>query len=645
MFPTIIFGSINVNSPGNATFTEGNSISAGGYRLFIIPTVATTHAGIDIGFTYKNQFGQQKTTSITTAVAPGVSAGTHTQVVLEAGDTGIQDIIDVTIVGGFAGDRYNFESWNEGSGVVPLDISRTNMFNRNMPIPGDGLTQSNLPETIRSSQSHLAKYTFYSAYELKDVIISNIVPSQIPFKLTTETIEPNYTADILDFGFMQPSTLVTKNSVTKKLRIDLLPSTFYSYLDANEQSTRLKWKWDPDLSQYVDIGFYKLTFDYDVQFNSTYFIFELLDKSGSVVWSKTATGTGINQVVLFKSLSWEFRLRCKANYTTAVATTDHAQVTNIRIERYKNEGAITLIYGIDMTNISRYDRVENTVITPAPQGTNVDIQLSFSDNNTTYSPFSGYDSTSGTHYSDNSSMIIAVPTGYTGYYCKWQARLLSDGRDTQTLSGLSIFTYCKNVTKQLSTVKLLPIFYPDANSQITVPTPLVRSNITGVTVDPLFNRNIISLFIPSIKGNKVDWKPDSYGLRLFYGRSIGSFSSWLESVVGQVTSGYIMNLDNEIIKNAFNVVIMSTIRTDVNPLGVTTTAIVNPTTGLYQIFLKKVVYDKRYVMIKLELKNVVLEGAGLPVLVDGNLQLPNPYNLQFGCPSIDCNFDITRDIV
>ena len=108
-----------------------------------------------------------------------------------------------------------------------------------------------------------------------------------------------------------------------------------------------------------------------------------------------------------------------------------------------------------------------------------------------------------------------------------------------------------------------------------------------------------------------------------------------------MTSGYVMNIDNEIIRNAFNVVIMSTERTDVNPLGVTTTAIVNPNTGLYQIFLKKVIYDKRYVMIKIGLKNVVLDGAGLPTSIDGNLQLPSPYNLQFGCPTVNCDFDIS----
>lgn len=644
MFPTIVFGSIIVNSPGNATYTDGNSISAGGYRLFIVPTVAT-RAGIDIGFTYKNQFGQQKTTSITTAVGSGVSAGTHSlPVVLEAGDTGIQDIINVTIVGGFAGDRYNFESWNEGSGIVPLNISRTNMFNRNMPIPEDNLTQSNLPEPIRSSQSHLAKYTFYSVYELRDITINNIVPSQIPFRLTPETIEPNYTTDVADFGLMQPSTLVTKNDITKKLRIDLVPLTLYQYLDSNEQSTRLKWKWDPDIFQYIDVGFYKLTFDYDVEFDGTYFIFELLDKNGTIIWSKTTTGTGINQIASFKSLAWEFRLRCKSNYTSPASTTWHAQVSNIRIERYKDQGTITSIYGTDMNNISWYDRVEDTISPPAPQGTGVDIQLSFSDDNSSYSQFSGYDGTSNTHYSDNSSMIIAVPTGYIGYYYKWQARLLSDGRDTPTLVGLSIFAYCKNVTKKIDTIISLPEFYPSANPEIVVPVPLVRSNIVDISTDPLFDRNIVSMCLTNIKGDKVGWEPDSYGFRLFYGRAISTFSSWLESVVGQVTSGYVMNLDNEIIKNAFNIVIMSTARTDINPLGVTTTAIVNPNTGLYQIFLKKVVYDKRYVMIKLELKNVVLEGAGLPLLTDGNLQLPNPYNLQFACPSIDCNFDITRNI-
>ncbi len=658
MFPTIVFGSIVITSPGNATYTHGSSISAGGYRLFIVPTVPILGSSINMGFTYRNQFGQLRIydpqTSITTTIAGGTTSGTHVPVVLEPGDVGVQDIIGVTInVGGTTGNTLNFESWNEGSGVVPAPVQITQTFDRDIsqfspPYPYD-LLQSNLPDPIRSSQSHLAKYTFYSSYELRDITISNIVPSQIPFTLTPETIEPDYEFEVNDFGFMQPITLVTKYNNLKKLRIELIPNQNYQYLDANEQSTRLKWKWDPSLSQYDDIGFYKLTFDYDVKFNRTNFVFELLDKDGAIVWSTPTgtgtgpyTGTGTNQVVSFKSFSWEFRLMCKANYTTPSTTTDHAQVTNIRIERYKDQGAIALTYGIDVTNIDRYDRIEDTIT--VPPGTSIDTQLAFSDDNTSYGTFSGYDGTGNTYYTDNTSMMITVPPGYTGYYFKWRTRLLSDGRYTPTLFGLSIFAYCKNMSKLINTLLSPPSFYPDANPQITVPVPIGKAYIYGVATDQPFSRGIVSKYFINIRGNRVQYKEEPIGARTFNGRAISSFSSWLESVVGQVTSGYVTNINDEIIRNAFNVVIMSTERTDVNPLGVTTTAIVNPNTGLYQIFLKKVIYDKRYVMIKIGLKNVVLEGTGIPTSINGNLQLPSPYNLQFGCPTVNCDFDITRDI-
>lgn len=652
MFPEIVFGRIVVTSPGNATYTHVNSISAGGYRLFIVPTVPILGSSINMGFSYINQFGQLRTynpqTSITTTIAGGTTSGTHIPVVLEPGDVGVQDLINVIInVGGTTGNTLDFKSWNEGSGVVPVPVPRTQTFDRDIsqfspPYPYD-LFQSNLPDPIRSSQSHLAKYTFYSSYELRDITTSNIVQSQIPFILTSEIVEPDYENNMADFGFMQPSTTVTKSNSTKKLRIDLKPTTSYQYIDGNEQSTRLKWKWNPNTLLYENLGFYKLTFDYDVQFNTTYFIFELLDSNGTVVWSKTATGTGINQVVSpFKSFSWEFRLRCKANYTTLSTTTDHAQVTNIRIERYKDQGAVALMYGIDVTNISRYDRVENTIT--VPPGTSIDTQLAFSDDNISYGTFSGYDGTSNTYYTDNTSMMITVPPGYTGYYYKWRVRLLSDGRYTPTFYGLSIFAYCKNMSKHINTLLSPSSFYQDANPQITVPIPLSKAHIDSVIADPLFNRGIISKYFINIKGSRVQYKEEPIGARTFNGRAISSFSSWLESVVGQVTSGYVTNISDEIIRNAFNVVIMSTERTDVNPLGVTTTAIVNPNTGLYQIFLKKVIYDKRYVMIKIGLKNVVLDGAGTPTSINGNLQLPSPYNLQFGCPTVNCDFDITRNI-
>jgi len=153
---------------------------------------------------------------------------------------------------------------------------------------------------------------------------------------------------------------------------------------------------DTGTSQYIDAGFYKLTFDYNVQFNSTYFVFELLNKDGTVIWNRTTTGTAINQVVLSKSLSWEFRLRCKANYTAPALTTDHAIVRNIRIEKYVDVGIAELNYSVDMPNIYRYESVD--IISTLPVGTNSLLQLAFSDDDTTWSNWIGPDGTTSTYF-------------------------------------------------------------------------------------------------------------------------------------------------------------------------------------------------------------------------------------------------------
>ena len=182
---------------------------------------------------------------------------------------------------------------------------------------------------------------------------------------------------------------------------------------------------------------------------------------------------------------------------------------------YKNQGTVSLVNGTDVTNISRYDRVENTKTTPL--GTSVDIQLAFSDDNISYSPLSGYDGTGNTYYSDDTSMMITVPPGYTGYYYKWRVMLSSDGRYTPTLYGLSIFAYCKNMSKLLDTIVSLPLFYPGAIPQITVPIPLYTAQIAGTMVESPFNRGIISTYFVNIKGDKVQWKEEPIGARTFNG--------------------------------------------------------------------------------------------------------------------------------
>lgn len=344
-FPTIVFGSgiIDPTSPGRVQYTDGSSISAGGYRLFIVPIVNIGGSGIDFGFTYVNQFGQTKTTTVTTPVGAFTTAGTHVEVVLEPGDTGIQDLISVTAIGGINGNSLSFESWNEGSGAPARPISNSSTFDRSLP------------------GAHL---------------------------------EPIF---------------------------------------------------------------------------------------------------------------------------------------------------------IRAINVKLIDRIAS-----------------------------------------------------------------------------------------------IPILYYTSPA-IQIPVPLERSIFITNIPEIMINRNIVSKDFIKERADRVDWSPDPYGIRIFDGKSIQNLKSWLESVVGQVTSGYIQNINGKIINNAFILVLISP-PSDVNPAGVTTTSDVNPNTGLYQAFLKKVVYDKRYIMVKIGIKNIALEGAGTPVVVDGNQQLPIPYSLQFACPVKDCDFIVTRKV-
>ena len=491
------------------------------------------------------------------------------------------------------------------------------------------------PEKLNSLTRHI-----YSSYDaLNNTIRGNTILYQTPslqFNLDIETLEPDYENNIYNFGLMLPNTTVIKSNIDKRLRINLLPSKTYQHVDTNEQSTRLKWKWNPTTLQYDNIGFYKITFDYDIQFSAN-FVFELLDNNGTVVWSKTSTGgviTGIGQIVSFKSLSWEFRLRCNTNYTTSTSTTYHAQVSNIKIERYKDIGTVELSNAKQAQNINTYERIEYSTLNP--QGTNVNTQLSFSDDNVSYSTFSGYDGTPATYYNNNITNKITVPYGYVGNYYKWKLTVTSDGRESPSFYSLIIDIYTKNIFRPLDLSKQSS--YATPNPGMTVPIPLNISNIVAFT-DISYDNGAVCKAIHLIRSDIIQWL-DFFGPRILYGKSISVLKAYLESIVGQVVSGYIVNMNNDIIKNAISIMIMSTGKNDLNQVGN-----VNPDTGFYQIFVKNTIYDERYVIIQLGInKGLALNGAGIPPVIDGSQKLDIPYNIQFACPTIDCDFSITRDI-
>jgi|SRR3972149_1588573 len=657
-FPTVVFGSYEVG----IGYTDGESIPTGGLRVFVVPTINVGPIPMDIGISYVDQFGNTKTTIVTTSIPTatnGGTAGSHFQIVLNSGDSGIRDVTAVTVIGGSAGDKFNLESWNEGLGRIPYSMTRST--------PDQPWIDT---EPIKDVMNFSRKFSSWE--DFNNAIRDNVTVSGYPdaqLSLPTEVIEPDYENNVYDFGFMQPISTVTKNNTTKKLRIDLKPSTSYLYLSPSEQSTILKWKWNPIDSQYEYVGFYKLTFDYDVEFNTTYFILELLDINGTVVWSRTSTGIAANQVVSFKSLSWEFRLRCKSNYTTSTSTTWHAQISNIKIERYQEFGTAELNYPVWMSNINKYDSVD--IVSNIPIGTETFLQLSFSDNGSTWSDWIGPNGTTSTFFEGIGQKISTpLPLGLTGYYYKWKLYLQSDGRDTPILYDTTLYMIIRIIPKIL--IYEHSSRYPDvlANPNIRVPIPLntICPRMTpGFPVPPCTGGDFfpeqptgkehiprsfpyISLCPRTTPGYPVppcaggNYFPEQPTGKQLIARMYYMFGTWLESVVGQVVSGYVHNVDGQVIRNAFSMVLMSTARTEITPGGVSTVANVNPNTGLYQTFLKQVIYDKRYIIIKIGIKNIALEGAGIPAYIDGSQKLDIPYNLQFGCPIIDCDFNITRKV-
>lgn len=342
-FLTVVFGNILVTGPSIYTYTDGSNIPTGGLILYIVPTRNVGISGIDIGFTYVNQFGVTKTTTVSTAISSGTTSGTHVKVVLEPGDTGIRDVIGINyFAGGTSTDSLNLESWNEGLGAPALDLTLTDPFDRTTP--------------------------------------------------------------------------------------------------------------------------------------------------GSF-----------------------------------------------------------------------------------------------------------------------------VPEPY-------------------------LFEFPGNIYELLSTIPDLYYSNPQVKMELT------SSNIDAYLPEPMIDRDIsVREEGITITDGTLEWIPGPI-IRTIVGREFILLRSWLESVVGQVVSGYVQNISGDVIKNAFSLILMSTIPTDITPGGTSTVSDINPDTGLYQTFLKKIIYDKRYIIIKAGVKNVALEGAGTPTSVDGNQQLVVPYNLQFSCPVIDCDFNITRKV-
>src|SRR3990167_3387440 len=102
-FPTVVFGSYEVG----VGYTDGESIPTGGLRVFVVPT-KNVSIPMDVGITYVDQFGNTKTTTVTTSIPTATGGGTtgaHFMIVLNSGDSGIRDVIAISVIGGAIGDK------------------------------------------------------------------------------------------------------------------------------------------------------------------------------------------------------------------------------------------------------------------------------------------------------------------------------------------------------------------------------------------------------------------------------------------------------------------------------------------------------------------------------------------------------------
>ncbi|MCX9085519.1 MAG: hypothetical protein OIN87_12070, partial [Candidatus Methanoperedens sp.] len=110
-------------------------------------------------------------------------------------------------------------------------------------------------------------------------------------------------------------------------------------------------------------------------------------------------------------------------------------------------------------------------------------------------------------------------------------------------------------------------------------------------------------------------------------------TSWLESIVGQVVSGYVRDQSENLILNGIKIVISSSSTSGVDQMNS-----VNPTTAFYQVFVKNAKYDNRYLLVNQDGKtfDLAYSAYGLPAIIDGTIKVPSPQDMHFWKPNQIC---------
>ncbi len=329
------------------------------------------------------------------------------------------------------------------------------------------------------------------------------------------------------------------------------------------------------------------------------------------------------------------------NRTAATATGfEFLAIRNIKVTRYKELGSAEGISHYVPT-IDSYDNIWIDATIPFypsdtadfPQGIDVGIQLNVSDDGINWSGWFGSDTTSATYFHNHNRKIEALPVGFTGYYYKWKFFLFSDGRDTPVLDWFYVMIWMLNVQKELTTTCETTLLYQPANPSIPVPMDFknlekesvyVRypSGFDLTPVDLLLIHNIGEIHTDIFSGYQ-------YWLKWWW-----VVSSWLESEVGQVIQGYVRDQNENIILNGFKVIITTTYAFGWDTLGYC-----DPLTGWYELFVKSIKYDNRWLMAHLNTGrtfDIAYRKYGLPALIDGTAPLVSPQDLHFWIPSQIC---------
>lgn len=409
-FEAVVFGTYVIGTG----YTQGDSIPKGGYQPYIVITNEVGSNAFDVSITYVDQHGNTDTTVVSTAVSAYTQAGTYVKMVLKNGDSGVREITAVTVTGGTAGDAFTLESYNEGlGGPLSLESSATGVVNNAMI----GAREFSSFLLLENESTNALQF-------LQNVSLSNVTYNGSNFVLETEEIEPSYEGMDEDDGFFEVNTTVS--NANHMIQMYVKSETSYEYVDPDYMSH----------SFIYDGGFYEIEFDYDVQLNSTYFIFELLDSDGNVKWSKNGTTSGSNQKVTFVSDEFWFRIRCKADYTTPVGYTDYAEVSNITIRRYKTSGYVeqTVFKYREFMKELKKVHVGGTIATSTELKAHIDV----GDSPTVTTGFVGPDGTSAT-YHDLVGHDTIYLNGAAGKYWKTKVYLTSNGKYTPTFDYIKYY--------------------------------------------------------------------------------------------------------------------------------------------------------------------------------------------------------------